>query len=66
MSEANLQTVRNVPNVEVSDVTLREHGQNVTEEELEAFSVALRVSTASALVEAGFKRLELVSCDCRL
>lgn len=62
MSGANLQTVRNVPNVEVSDVTLREHGQTVTEEGLHEFSVEMRVSTASALVEAGFKRLELVSC----
>ncbi len=50
------------PTVEVSDVTLREHGQTVTEEGLETFTVQQRVQTARALVEAGFKRLELVSC----
>ncbi len=62
MSEPNVPTVRNVPNVEVADVTLREHGQNVSEERLEDFSVDLRVRTALALVAAGMRRLELVSC----
>lgn len=65
MSEPDVPTVRNVPNepnVEVADVTLREHGQTVTEEGLADFSVELRVRTALALVEAGLRRLELVSC----
>lgn len=52
----------NEPTVEVADVTLREHGQTVTEEGLAGFSVELRVRTALALVEAGLRRLELVSC----
>jgi hydroxymethylglutaryl-CoA lyase len=62
MSETDMVTVRNVPNVEVADVTLREHGQTVPEEGLQDFSVDLRVRTALALVEAGIRRLELVSC----
>jgi len=65
MSDPHLQTVRrepHEPDVEVADVTLREHGQTVSEEELEKFGVDLRVSTALALTEAGFRRLELVSC----
>jgi len=52
----------NEPNVEVADVTLREHGQTVTGEGLAGFSVGLRVRTALALAEAGLRRLELVSC----
>jgi hydroxymethylglutaryl-CoA lyase len=60
-----MHTVSNmpdVPTVEVADVTLREHGQTVTEEGLADFSVELRVRTALALVEAGLRRLELLSC----
>jgi hydroxymethylglutaryl-CoA lyase len=48
--------------VEVADVTLREHGQNVRTEELERFSVDLRAETARALVNAGVRRLEILSC----
>jgi hydroxymethylglutaryl-CoA lyase len=48
--------------VEVADVTLREHGQNVRGDELERFSVDLRVQTARSLVAAGVRRLEILSC----
>jgi hydroxymethylglutaryl-CoA lyase len=50
------------PDVEVADVTLREHGQTVTAEGLATFGVDLRVRTALALAAAGLRRLELVSC----
>lgn len=48
--------------VQVADVTLREHGQNVRAEELDRFSVDLRVETARSLVAAGVRRLEILSC----
>jgi len=50
------------PPLFLSDVTLREHGQNVGENDLSEFTVKSRIKTAEALIEAGFKRLELLSC----
>ncbi len=46
----------------LSDVTLREHGQNVQKQDLSEFSSEIRAKTALALVHAGFKRLEIISC----
>lgn len=50
------------PSVVIADVTLREHGQTVPVGGLDRFDTELRVSTAQALVAAGVRRLELVSC----
>ena len=50
------------PAVVIADVTLREHGQTVPTEGLDRFDTELRVTTAEALVAAGLRRLELVSC----
>lgn len=50
------------PPLILSDVTLREHGQNVKKQELPAFSSETRIKTALALIHAGFKRLEMISC----
>jgi len=46
----------------VADVTLREHGQNVRAAALDRFTVELRVATARALIDAGVRRLEILSC----
>ncbi|MFC1482564.1 hypothetical protein ACFL51_02035 [Myxococcota bacterium] len=48
--------------VRVADVTLREHGQNVTRADLHRFDVDLRIATAKRLVQAGVRRLEVLSC----
>ena len=54
---------RNAPRrVLLSDVTLREHGQNVSLHELKRFTPSVRAEVALALVEAGFRRLEILSC----
>ena len=50
------------PSVVIADVTLREHGQTVPAEGLDRFDARLRVDIAEALVAAGLRRLELVSC----
>jgi hydroxymethylglutaryl-CoA lyase len=46
----------------LSDVSLREHGQNVSKQGLKRFSVARRIAVAKALIKAGFRRLEVISC----
>ncbi len=48
--------------VTITDVTLREHGQNVREDELPAFTAASRASVARGLQRAGIRRLEVFSC----
>ncbi len=48
--------------VTLADVALREHGQNVTAAGLDRFTAAFCVRTAQGLVEAGVRRLELLSC----
>jgi hydroxymethylglutaryl-CoA lyase len=50
------------PDVLVADVTLREHGQNVHADELGRFTANLRAETARALIAAGIRRLEILSC----
>ncbi len=50
------------PKVLVTDVTLREFGQNVPREGLAAFPPETRVHVARRLLEAGFISLELLSC----
>lgn len=46
----------------VTDVTLREYGQNVPPDGLEAFSPAIRVRIARKLIQAGLTSLEVLSC----
>jgi len=50
------------PQVRVTDVTLREFGQNVPRDRLAAFPPETRVHAARRLLEAGFTSLELLSC----
>jgi len=51
-----------MPTVTLTDVTLREHGQNVPAAGLAAFSPRARADHARALHDAGFTRLEVMSC----
>jgi isopropylmalate/homocitrate/citramalate synthase len=46
----------------ITDVTLREYGQNVSSEFLHLFTPAKRLEIARKLAEAGFKRIEIFSC----
>ncbi len=48
--------------VVLSDVALREHGQNVSAPELRRFTPEFRVRTARALIAAGVPRIEVFSC----
>jgi len=48
--------------VHITDVTLREYGQNLTTKHLELFTPALRSEIALSLVNAGFKTIEIFSC----
>jgi isopropylmalate/homocitrate/citramalate synthase len=50
------------PEVLVTDVTLREHGQNVPASELARFTPSSRAELALALRDAGFVRIEVLSC----
>lgn len=53
---------RHAPKVLVTDVTLREHGQNVPSNRLESFSTETRIHMAGQLMEAGVRALEVFSC----
>lgn len=46
----------------LADVTLREHGQNVPAGELDLFPASLVVEVARCLVQAGVRRMEVISC----
>ncbi len=46
----------------MTDVTLREHGQNVPLNRLESFSAETRIRLAMRLMEAGVHSLEVFSC----
>ncbi len=50
------------PRVLVTDVTLREFGQNVPRHSLKAFTPHIRVHTAHRLIQSGFRSLEVLSC----
>jgi isopropylmalate/homocitrate/citramalate synthase len=50
------------PEVLVTDVTLREHGQNVPASQLSRFTPSSRADLALALRDAGFVRIEVLSC----
>lgn len=46
----------------ITDVTLREYGQNVPADSLTLFTPEIRVEIAMGLVEAGFESIEVLSC----
>jgi hydroxymethylglutaryl-CoA lyase len=48
--------------VTITDVTLREYGQNVPENRMNTFSPEIRVEIALRLIDAGFSNIELFSC----
>jgi isopropylmalate/homocitrate/citramalate synthase len=50
------------PQVLVTDVTLREHGQNVPASQLSRFTPSSRAELALGLRDAGFVRIEVFSC----
>ncbi|MFH1480278.1 MAG: hypothetical protein ABIG67_03340 [Pseudomonadota bacterium] len=48
--------------VVITDVTLREYGQNIPEGFLHIFNPEIRVEITSRLIDAGFKNVEILSC----
>ncbi|MCJ7772176.1 MAG: hypothetical protein MUP22_03465, partial [Desulfobacterales bacterium] len=53
---------KNADSVTITDVTLREYGQNVKKEHLNIFSPEIRSEIALSLIDAGFKSIEVFSC----
>jgi hydroxymethylglutaryl-CoA lyase len=53
---------RNAAEVVITDVTLREYGQNVPSSFLHVFTPRIRIEIALKLLEAGFRNLEVLSC----
>jgi len=53
---------RKTDSVTITDVTLREFGQNVPVTYLHIFTPGIRARIASALMDAGFRSLEVLSC----
>jgi hydroxymethylglutaryl-CoA lyase len=53
---------KNGVNVTVTDVTLREYGQNLKKEHLDIFTPDIRSEIALNLIDAGFKSIEVFSC----
>ena len=51
-----------VEKVTISDVTLREYGQNIPSAYLDIFTPHIRVKIALGLIEAGFTNIEILSC----
>jgi hydroxymethylglutaryl-CoA lyase len=48
--------------VTITDVTLREYGQNVLASHLHIFTPEIRVEIALRLIDAGFTNIEILSC----
>ena len=46
----------------ITDVTLREYGQNVSASHLHIFTPEIRVEIALRLIDAGFSNIEILSC----
>ena len=53
---------RKTDRVTITDVTLREFGQNVPATHLHIFTPGIRARIASELLDAGFRNLEILSC----
>lgn len=51
-----------VDNVTITDVTLREYGQNIPAEYLHIFTPEIRVEIALRLIDAGIRNIEILSC----
>ena len=51
-----------VDSVTITDVTLREYGQNIPAKYLHIFTPEVRVEIASRLIDAGFNNIEILSC----
>ena len=51
-----------VENVIITDVTLREYGQNIPANYLNIFIPEIRVEIALKLIDAGFTNIEILSC----
>jgi hydroxymethylglutaryl-CoA lyase len=48
--------------VAITDVTLREYGQNIPSAYLHIFTPEIRIKIALGLIEAGFTNIEILSC----
>jgi len=48
--------------VTITDVTLREYGQNISAEYLHIFTPEIRVEIALQLIDAGMRNIEILSC----
>jgi len=57
-----LMADKNADSVTITDVTLREVGQNVPAAYMHIFTQGIRARIASALMDAGFRSLEVLSC----
>jgi hydroxymethylglutaryl-CoA lyase len=55
-------TEDHVEKVTITDVTLREYGQNIPSAYLDMFTPQIRVNIALRLIEAGFTNIEILSC----
>jgi len=55
-------TEDHVEKVTITDVTLREYGQNIPSAYLHIFTPEIRIKIALGLIEAGFTTIELLSC----
>jgi len=51
-----------VDNVIITDVTLREYGQNIPAAYLHIFTPQIRIKIVFGLIEAGFTEIEILSC----
>jgi hydroxymethylglutaryl-CoA lyase len=52
----------NADSVVLTDVTLREYGQNIPSNALDVFSPRLRIHIAQRLIQLGFRNMEVLSC----
>ena len=48
--------------VTITDVTLREYGQNIPHQYLHIFTPEIRVEIALQLIDAGMRNIEILSC----
>jgi len=62
MSTPRIEKGSDTDRVTITDVTLREFGQNVPASLLHIFTPAIRVSIASRLMDLGFPSIEVLSC----
>jgi isopropylmalate/homocitrate/citramalate synthase len=51
-----------VDRVIITDVTLREYGQNIPSSYLHIFTPEIRIEIALSLIDSGFTNIEILSC----